>query len=389
MLAVRTTLAHRPPLISLSRLFLRGAAKNGDVEGLRELLEGGAPVDERGMWESTPLLCAAQYRHENAVRLLLEHGADPGAANERGCTPLLHACVEGLEAAAGQLLERGAPVNVGRAVVYNHARGASAAAAPGEVAPLHLTRTARADCNQLLTPLHAACGNGYASIAVLLLRHGADAGARAAGGDGAPASQQVRAACRFETPLAAACRYGQGAVAELLLQNEAARATVDEADATGRTPLVYACAAGLTDAAVALLEAGARMDGVGNAAEGDTPLLSAARRGLSEVVALLAKRGAPLDQQDSRGRTALFLAAEGGHAACVSALVAAGASPAVADGGGTTPLARAEQLGHDEVASLLRAHTPPSGPRRTRLAPLKGAGESAGDENGDGPIHAG
>lgn len=99
------------------------------MEGLRELLEGGAAVDERGMWESTPLLCAAQYRHEEAVRLLLEHGADPGAANERGCTPLLHACVEGLETAAELLLERGAPVNVERAVVYNHARGALAAAA--------------------------------------------------------------------------------------------------------------------------------------------------------------------------------------------------------------------------------------------------------------------
>lgn len=246
---------------------------------------------------------------------------------------------------------------------------------------MHASRRilARADCNQLLTPLHAACGNGYAPIVSLLLRHGANAGARWQGRRETTSSQQVKAACRFEAPLAVACRYGHGEVVKRLLQDKAARATADDADSSGRTPLVYACAAGLAGAAAALIDAGARVEGVGDLSTGETPLLQAAHRGLSEVVALLAQRGAPLDEQDSRGRTALFLAAEGGHTTCVSALVVAGAATEVTDAGGTTPLARAEQLGHDDAAALLRPRTPAAGPHRPRLAPLKGVGGQGGD----------
>ena len=48
------------------------AARENHVEIARILLEGGAAIDARNEYESTPLMWAAQQRHERCVVALIE-----------------------------------------------------------------------------------------------------------------------------------------------------------------------------------------------------------------------------------------------------------------------------------------------------------------------------
>jgi ankyrin repeat protein len=89
----------------------------------------------------TPMHRAAHLGLTEAVRSLLHYGADPSARDSHGETTLHKAVREGCEEMVELLLER-CDVN--------------------------------ARCNLGMTPLHWACLNGHASIARLLLSHGAD-----------------------------------------------------------------------------------------------------------------------------------------------------------------------------------------------------------------------
>ena len=61
------------------------AAKNGDLNGLRGMLEAGIDVNARGMWENTALICACQYGMTDVALLLIgTHGCDVNAKNEKG-----------------------------------------------------------------------------------------------------------------------------------------------------------------------------------------------------------------------------------------------------------------------------------------------------------------
>ncbi len=120
------------------------AAASGQIETLRALLDGGAPVDEPG--SATPLYFASQSGHVDAVRLLLERGADPNALANIG-TPLMIAARRKKTEIAKLLLEHGADPNF----------------AGGE---------------DNRTPLHEAAYIGADDVVRLLLDHGADTDAR-------------------------------------------------------------------------------------------------------------------------------------------------------------------------------------------------------------------
>ena len=62
------------------------AAKAGDVDALRTLLEHGADPGARYPNGKTPLFLAAEWGRLDAVRALLAAGADAGEAAERLCT---------------------------------------------------------------------------------------------------------------------------------------------------------------------------------------------------------------------------------------------------------------------------------------------------------------
>lgn len=68
---------------------LHEAARQGDADRVRELLDAGAEVDALDRWENTPLLlvCFSEVHHPEVVALLRGRGADPYRRNIHWDTP--------------------------------------------------------------------------------------------------------------------------------------------------------------------------------------------------------------------------------------------------------------------------------------------------------------
>jgi ankyrin repeat protein len=64
------------------------AAREGDIESARALLDAGADVNQPSEYGWTPLLTAVNNRNYQLARLLIERGADVNLANKGGWTPL-------------------------------------------------------------------------------------------------------------------------------------------------------------------------------------------------------------------------------------------------------------------------------------------------------------
>ncbi len=64
------------------------AAREGDLETVKALLQAGADVNQVTHYGWSPLLTATQNRNYLIGKYLLDHGADPNRANDGGWTPL-------------------------------------------------------------------------------------------------------------------------------------------------------------------------------------------------------------------------------------------------------------------------------------------------------------
>jgi len=73
----------------------RGAARYGDVERLRALLDTGSDVNARDRYHQTGLMLAAQGGHAEVVRVLIERGADLNVAAKFSLTALMLAVIGG------------------------------------------------------------------------------------------------------------------------------------------------------------------------------------------------------------------------------------------------------------------------------------------------------
>ena len=87
---------------------LHAAISRGDAAKAIELLEHGAPVNERRDHGTTPLHWASSEDYVDIVEALLAHGADPNVAASDGCTPLHYAAREDAAGAVAALLRGGA-----------------------------------------------------------------------------------------------------------------------------------------------------------------------------------------------------------------------------------------------------------------------------------------
>lgn len=87
---------------------LHDAARDGNVETVRELAGQGTALDARGENGETPLILAILEGHADVADTLIELGADVMARNERGLTPLHAAAYAGSAGTAQLLLDRGA-----------------------------------------------------------------------------------------------------------------------------------------------------------------------------------------------------------------------------------------------------------------------------------------
>jgi cytohesin len=87
------------------------AARIGDVEAVRLLLEAGADPAVVNKYGDTPLHTAVLHRHADVVKLFLSRGVDPNIRDRHGETPLHDAALIGDGAVVKTLIDAGADVN--------------------------------------------------------------------------------------------------------------------------------------------------------------------------------------------------------------------------------------------------------------------------------------
>jgi ankyrin repeat protein len=90
---------------------LHDAARSGDLDQIRKLLDSGGSIEDRDATKETPLISAALASHPEIVAELIKRGADVMARNDRGLTALHAAAYHGDIASAQALLGAGAAVN--------------------------------------------------------------------------------------------------------------------------------------------------------------------------------------------------------------------------------------------------------------------------------------
>ena len=139
------------------------AARQGQVDAVRELLRRGADADRRGFLGLTPLCAAAMGGHDLAVQELLRSGADPERWSAQGQGPLHLAAREGHVRVMRTLLSAGA-----KPLAWNHAgrHALEEAALTGHVdamaALVDAGVPAASPDQQGLNALHAAALNRHA-----------------------------------------------------------------------------------------------------------------------------------------------------------------------------------------------------------------------------------
>jgi ankyrin repeat protein len=129
------------------------------------------------------------------------------------------------------------------------------------------------------------------------------------------------------------------------------KVNLDQATATGATPLYIACCNGHDACAKTLMDAQADPN-IQNR-DGRTACFIAAQQGHAHVIAVL-KLKADVKIAELKENTPLHAAALGGHTECVKELVSAGADILAVNGAGRTALQIAEESNNHDVAQLLR-----------------------------------
>lgn len=152
------------------------------------------------------------------------------------------------------------------------------------------------------------------------------------------------------TVLMLAARDGDGATVKALLRY---RPRLYSRNPAGDSALMMAALGGHLEAAQALLDAGAPVDG-----DGWNPLLYAAFSGHADLVSLFLTRGAKVDAKAPNGATALMLAARNGHLDVVKVLLKAGARSDYATDRGMTAESWARENGNTDIIELLHQAPP-------------------------------
>lgn len=187
-----------------------------------------------------------------------------------------------------------------------------------------------------------------------------------------------------ETPLMTAASYGDADIARVLIDGGAdldALAAPDAGGVPGGSALLHTAVFGMTEVLDALVDAGARIRSLTEAAAtGDITgwplaatdeeerlraLIMAADHQRLRVIEELLDVGTPIDRVDPRwGRHPLRVAAQHGRSASVRLLLERGADPSLRDGKGRSALDLCQgehrdlpRPGHDEVAAMLSAAT--------------------------------
>ena len=323
-----------PPEYHDSYAPLQFAAGNGHVEMTRLLLEAGANTEYRDHNNDRAIIWAARWGHAGTVKLLLNAGSPPDSdLDPHRVTPVMEAARYAHNDVIRLLLDAGADVRR-RDDTQETALHVAALTDDVELVEMLLAAGADPDAREEIfneTPLHvAALWSEPASIAAL-----AEAGA------------DVEARARDEeTPLFIAAKSGNGRNVSALL---AAGADSDARSVTGETPILAAIAQ-FTDqpgrglAVAVLAEVTADLD---------RALVAALDEGFAPVALRLIERGASVNAVDDNGQSALAASTQERGLTYFQFLVSRGAD---VDRFGAETLLAAGTTGHVLIARALLEH---------------------------------
>lgn len=169
---------------------LHNAAKNGDSDIVKALIDDGTDIEQHDTNGRTPIQLAARHKQLDIINLLVDSGANINAKDNDGNTPLHKAISRGQLDLSSFLLEQGADVN--------------------------------AVDNDGYTPICLAALCRQADILVLLIENGAD----------------IKASDKYgSTLLHASARNNQHNIAKILIEHGA---NINTEDKSGYTALQYA-----------------------------------------------------------------------------------------------------------------------------------------------------
>jgi ankyrin repeat protein len=274
---------------------LHKAAREGDADRVRELLDAGADVNVRNAdkqrLQYTPLHWATYYGHLEIAAILISRGADLDAEAPTYSTPLYLAAEQGHPKVVEFLISKGAEVNV-KSNKWGYT-------------PLHRAAWESVTMRKHLggrTVAEAELNENYLEIVGMLLEKGAKVNARDNGG---------------KTPLDQAVRNGEKEIVALLRKHGGRHGTIDGAAYGGDI-----------EAVKGFLANGVEVNVKGGSIMG-APLHYAAQGGHLDIVELLLAKGAEVN---------VTIQVEGGIF------------------NGKTPMDRANSFNHTKIADLLRKH---------------------------------
>ncbi|HLF12210.1 MAG TPA: ankyrin repeat domain-containing protein [Gammaproteobacteria bacterium] len=232
------------------------AARNADVEQVRELIAARADVNEPEADGTSALLWAAYQSSPELVALLLEAGADPNAPNQFGITPLLQASRYGDAATMAALLKGGADIE---AAQREGETPLMAAARAGSVAAVKLLLEHGANPNAVesledQTALMWAAAEGHFDVVEALLNAGADPNLKARVSELNKRSTRTDFPTGGFTALMWAARNGDEVIVRRLIE---AGADLNLTNGDGATAMMLAIVNDRFDMAAVLIQLGA------------------------------------------------------------------------------------------------------------------------------------
>ena len=278
------------------------AAAQGNPDAIVALLEKGAKVDAlESAWGQTPLMWASAYNRLDAMQTLIKRGANVGAYSKIEDIP---ARERADRAAAGLRNRRVAALKA--AEQPPRPAGAAAPAARPDSA-----RAGAPNAGRDSTPPARVAGpteEPQPGPGGRAMRQNATPRQAAARDSAAPRDTAARAGAQAvaENRAGAAPAGGRGAASDSTRREERAISYGELVGAKGGlTPLLFAIRQGNTAAAMALLDAGAKVNQV---AEGDktSPLLMATINGHFDLAMKLLERGADPKLASHAGATPLY-----------------------------------------------------------------------------------
>jgi len=264
---------------------LHWAATRDDVPLAKMLLAAGAQTSPKTrLGEFTPLLIASKRGSAPMIEALLKAGANANATDSTGATPLMLASAAGSAEAVEMLLAHQADVNAKESAHQQTALMFAAAADRGAVIRTLIKHGADPEIATITS--EPRCGSLFANSFCR----------EAAPGKDKPAPETVAPENDGESQEAPHTKTGA---------TTPARRRKGPAIIGGMTALLYAARDGRTEAARALIEAGAKIDNPGTG-EKMTPLVMSIVNGHYDLALYLLNSGANPNLAGDQGLTPLY-----------------------------------------------------------------------------------